>query len=188
MKHLAVIGAAAGALLIASPVLDARAAAGACEALAALALPNATIRVAETVAAGAFTLPRPAGAAAVPSPRSFQTLPAFCRVAATLKPSADSDIDMEVWLPIDGWNGKFEAVGNGGWAGRINYSLYDTSLVSELRRGYATASTDTGHVSHGGDSDGSFAAGHPEKVVDFGYRAVHEMTIAAKAIVQAYYE
>jgi feruloyl esterase len=182
------IGVLAAAVLIASPVPDDTTAAATCESLARLALPNTTIRVAETVAAGAFTLPRPAGAAAVPSPRSFQTLPAFCRVAATLKPSADSDIEMEVWLPIDGWNGKFEAVGNGGWAGRINYSLYDTSLVSELRRGYATASTDTGHVSHGGDFDGSFAAGHPEQIVDFGYRAVHEMTIAAKAIVQAYYE
>ena len=160
----------------------------ACETLASVVLPNATIRAAETVAAGAFVPPAPAGGAA-PSTRPFRALPAFCRVAATLKPSADSDINIEVWMPIDGWNGKFEAVGNGGWAGRINYAIYDTSLASELARGYATASTDTGHTTAiRGDFDASFALGHPEKVVDFGYRAVHEMTVAAKTIVRAYYD
>ena len=89
-------------------------------------------------------------------------------------------------MPIAGWNGKFEAVGNGGWAGRINYALYGESLSSEIQRGYATASTDTGHVGQA-DFDASFALGHPEQLVDFGYRAVHEMTIAAKVIVEACY-
>src|SRR6185436_323215 len=93
------------------------------------------------------------------------TLPAFCRVAATLKPSSDSDIKIEVWLPASDWNGKLQAVGNGGWAGVVSYS----ALGNALRRGYATASTDTGHSGNGGD--GSFALEHPEKVVDFGYRA-----------------
>ena len=106
-------------------------------------------------------------------------LPAFCRVAATLKPSSDSDIKIEVWLPTANWNGKFQAVGNGGWTGNIAYP----AMMEGLRRGYATSSTDTGHV--GGSA--SFALGHPEKVVDFGYRSVHEMTLKAKSMVAAYY-
>ncbi len=79
---------------------------------------------------------------------------------ATLKPSADSDIKVEVWLPAANWNSKYQAVGNGGWAGVISYS----ALADALRGGYATSSTDTGHV--GGS--GSFALGHPEKLIDFG--------------------
>jgi feruloyl esterase len=100
-------------------------------------------------------------------------------VAATLKPSSDSDIKIEVWLPAANWNGKFQAVGNGGWNGTISYP----AMSEALRKGYATSSTDTGH--EGGSA--SFALGHPEKVVDFGYRSVHEMTVAAKAIVNAFY-
>ena len=82
---------------------------------------------------------------------SSKGMPAFCRVAATLTPSKDSDIKIEVWLPASGWNGKFQAVGNGGWSGAIAYP----SLATALERGYATASTDTGHS--GGS--GSFALG-----------------------------
>ena len=122
--------------------------------------------------------PVPAAAA-----QALRELPAFCRVAATLTPSSDSDIKIEVWMPASGWNGKFQAVGNGGWAGTISYLVPGRSLASALGAGYATASTDTGHV--GGS--GRFALGHPEKVIDFGYRAVHEMTVQAKAIVKAYY-
>src|SRR5207253_2193587 len=106
------------------------------------------------------------------------TVPAFCRVAATLKPTSDSSIDMEVWLP-ETWNGKFEFVGGGGWAGVISYP----ALATALQEGYATASTDTGHK--GGNAN--FAIGHPEKVVDFAYRAVHESTVKAKTIMTAYY-
>jgi feruloyl esterase len=106
-------------------------------------------------------------------------LPAFCRVAATLKPTADSNVKIEVWMPASGWNGRFQGVGNGGWDGSIAYA----GLASALRRGYAAGSTDTGHA---GDT-GSVAVGHPEKLVDFGYRAVHAMTVRAKAIVKAFY-
>jgi feruloyl esterase len=88
-------------------------------------------------------------------------------------------------MPASGWNGKFQAVGNGGWAGTISYLVPGRSLADGLRRGYAAASTDTGHV--GTNGDGSFAFGHSEKLVDFAYRAVHEMTVQAKAIVNAYY-
>jgi feruloyl esterase len=162
-------------------------AAQSCESLARLKLPNATITLAQAVASGAFTPPIPAAGAAASAPpaaETFRDLPAFCRVAATLKPSSDSDIKIEVWMPTSGWNGKFQAVGNGGWAGTISYLAPGRSLASALRRGYATASTDTGHVGTG--LDGSFAFGHPEKLVDSAYRAVHEMTVQAKAIVNAY--
>ena len=150
--------------------------AASCESLSALKLPGTTITQAETVAAGAFTQPGRGGRGA---PNVFGNLPAFCRVAAMLKPSSDSDIKIEVWLPETAWNGKFMAVGNGGWSGAINPG----ALAAALRQGYAAAATDTGH--EGGS--GSFALGHPEKLIDFGYRAVHEMTVKAKAIVAARY-
>jgi feruloyl esterase len=156
-----------------------------CAELASLALPNTRITKAEAVAAGAFTLPAPGGptpAGGPPAPlQAFKNAPAFCRVAATLKPSTDSDIKIEVWLPVKGWNGKFVGVGNGGWAGTISYGL----LAQAVRRGYAAASTDTGHAGTGGD--GSFAFNHPEKLIDFGYRAVHGMTVEAKAVATSHY-
>ena len=149
-------------------------AAASCESLASLALPNAAITSVQTVAAGAFTPPGGRGA-----PPAAASVPAFCRVAATLKPSSDSDIKVEVWLPSSGWNGKFQGVGNGGWTGSINYG----AMSQALRSGYAAASTDTGH--EGGS--GQFALGHPEKLIDFGWRAVHEMTVQAKSVVNAFY-
>jgi feruloyl esterase len=109
-------------------------------------------------------------------------------VAATLTPSRDSDIKIEIWLPLpraDGapggpaWNGRFQAVGNGGWTGSIPY----VSMAEAVAAGYAVAGTDTGHVGN----TASFALGHPEKVIDFGYRAVHEMTAKAKVVVDAFY-
>ena len=158
------------------------AAAATCESLATLALPQATVTAAEAVAPGAFTQAGGRGG------NPFADLPAFCRVAATLKPTADSDIKIEVWLPaaarLEGapgstaWNGKFLAVGNGGWSGNIDRN----ALAGGLRRGYAVASTDTGHEGGGGPWMAS-----QEKLIDFGYRAVHEMTAKAKAIVNAYY-
>jgi feruloyl esterase len=107
-------------------------------------------------------------------------LPAFCRVAGVLKPTSDSDIKFEVWMPAAGWNGKFQDVGNGGFAGLVAYR----SMAGMLKRGYATASTDDGHT---GGADVSWAIGHPEKVIDFGYRAVHETARVSKSIIHAYY-
>src|SRR6266446_1008039 len=149
-----------------------------CESLKSLSLDNTTVTSAETVAAGQFSLPA-TGRGAAQQNAAFKQLPAFCRLAATLKPSSDSDIKIEVWLPVSGWNGKYQAVGNGGWAGVISYS----AMAEALGRGYATSSTDTGHV--GGS--GSFALGHQEKLIDFGYRSEHEMTVKSKAIVKAFY-
>ena len=106
-------------------------------------------------------------------------MPAFCRVAATLRPTSDSDIKVEVWLPGSGWNGKFQVVGNGGWGGAISYA----ALAEEVQRGYAAAATDTGHSG----PTGEFVIGHPEKLVDYGYRSEHETTVKGKAILQAFY-
>src|SRR5438128_2587798 len=103
--------------------------AGSCESLTSMKLQGATVTVAESVAAGAFTPPGAASQAA-----AFKGAPGFCRVAATLRPSDDSEIKIEVWLPEAGWNRKFMAVGNGAWAGSIPYA----QLVAGLRRGYAT--------------------------------------------------
>jgi feruloyl esterase len=147
-----------------------------CESLKSLSLENATITSAETVAAGQFSPPA-TGRGGGQQNNAFKQLPAFCRVAATLKPSSDSDIKIEVWLPASNWNMKYQAVGNGGWAGVISYP----AMAEALARGYATSSTDTGHV--GGS--GSFALGHQEKLIDFGYRSEHEMTVKSKAIIKA---
>ncbi len=149
-----------------------------CDHLKSVSLPGVTFTAVETVAAGPYQPPARAGlgaGAAVTSPM----LPAHCRVAATLRPSADSDIKMELWLPVENWNGKFQMVGNGGWAGVISFP----QMAAALREGYATASTNTGH--EGGN--GMFALGHPEKIVDFGWRAVHETVVKSKALIQAYY-
>ena len=141
-----------------------------CEKLAAMKLPGATITAAEAIPAGSYKTQAP--------PNSLVQVPAFCRVAATLRPTADSSIDVEVWLP-ENWNGKYEAVGGGGWAGNISFP----AMAAALAEGYATSSTDTGH--HGGDA--KFAPGHPEKLIDYSYRAVHEMTVQAKVLVNARY-
>lgn len=153
-----------------------------CAGLAALRLPNTEITLAEDVAAGAFKSPAGAGPGGPGAPgNAYATLPPFCRLAGTIRPTSDSDIRFEVWMPASNWNGKFVGVGNGVWAGSISYF----EMVAPLSMGYATAATDDGH--QGSPIDASFAAGHPEKLVDFGHRAVHEMTVAAKAVIAAYY-
>src|SRR5687767_11629524 len=176
MRSLNVVGAAATVAAILagpSPVTAAT-----CESLAALKLSNVAVTQAVVVGAGQFSPPGSGGKI----PPAAAKLPGFCRVAATLTPTRDSDIKIEVWMPAQGWNGKFLGVGNGGWAGNISYP----AMADALARGYAVASTDTGHTGNGGDA--SFALGHREKLIDFGYRAVHEMTAAAKAFVKAFYD
>ena len=147
-----------------------------CDKLASLSIADSTITSAHSVAAGSFTEPSGAGAAGT---LPFSQLPEFCRITATLRPSSDSEIRIEVWMPVSGWNGKLQVVGNGGWAGVISYP----ALALAVAGGYAASSTDTGHQGN----TASFALGHPEKVVDMSYRAVHEMTVQAKTIVRAYY-
>jgi feruloyl esterase len=148
-----------------------------CGSLAvSLQLTNAKVSAATAVPAGQFTPPPSPGAEA---PKAITGLPAFCRVQLTLTPSADSDIKSEVWLPLNGWNGKFQQVGNGAWAGSIQYG----ALAEALKRGYAAASTDTGHTG----VDASFAMGHPEKLKDFGYRGVHETAVQSKHTITNFY-
>ena len=162
--------------LMASEVLFApnASAQNSCEGLASLKLTDATITSAVSVPAGY----KPPAAPGLPAPT--QDLPAFCRVAGVAKPTSDSEIKFEVWLPASGWNGKFEQVGNGGFAGTIPFG----GMAVPLLKGYATAATDDGHAN---GPDESWAIGHPEKVIDFGYRAVHETSVQAKAIVHAFY-
>jgi feruloyl esterase len=106
----------------------------------------------------------------------------YCRVAVTLTPASDSAIRVELWLPPSGrWNGKFQGVGNGGLAGEIP----EAALEAGLKRGYATAATDTGHDNAAGV--GRFAQGHPGKIVDYGHRAIHFTAMAGQAITAAYY-
>jgi len=143
-----------------------------CESLSGTALPNTAITTTESVPAGRF---------APPYGESIEQAPAFCRVAGVIQPTSDSYIRFEVWMPASGWNGKFLATGNGGFAGSIGYG----SMGGNLKRGYATAGTDTGHEAE--SVDASWAYKHPQKVIDFGYRALHETTENAKRLIEAFY-
>jgi hypothetical protein len=141
-----------------------------CSDLAGLSLPDTTITLAEDV-----TPPTSIGGVPI-------TLP-FCRVAATLTPTADSSIGIEVWLPpAKSWNGKFLGTGNGGYAGVFRYPL----LADGLRRDFATAHTDMG-TAPSTPLNGDALIGHPEKWEDWGHRATHLMTLRAKEITKAYY-
>jgi feruloyl esterase len=172
MRFLAICALSAVAVVVPSTAKGA----ATCETLARLSLPRTRITQSEIVPAGDFKIP-----GAPPTARPLRQLPAFCRITAHITPTVDSDIAIEVWLPVHGWNGKFQAVGNGGWAGAISYG----ELAVALQSGYASASTNTGHDRDG--SDASFALGHPEKVTDFAWRSVHEMTLKAKALIVAFY-
>src|SRR5215467_5125602 len=150
--------------------------AGRCEDLATLPLANGHVMAAVAVAPGPFTPPTPSPIQESPLLRD---LPAFCRITASLTPTSDSDIRIEVWLPMSGWNGKLQSVGNGAWGGVISYPALGAALVA----GYAAAATDTGHVGNTAE----FVTDHPEKLVDYGYRAVHELTVASKIIVGTFF-
>jgi feruloyl esterase len=162
--------------------MAASAAADDCTDLAAETLAHTEIASAALVPAGGFTPPgpqRPGG----PGGRggsAYANLPEFCRIEAVSRPTANSSINVEVWLPASGWNGKLQAVGNGAWAGTISHSAMATALAA----GYAAASTDTGH--RGGGAD--FLQQHPDLLVDFAHRAVHEMAVTAKALVSRFYD
>jgi hypothetical protein len=169
-------GAALAAAVAASP-----AAAAECGDLTRMALPNGKVTSAALVAPGAFQQPASPGGPPGMGAGNYRELPEFCRVQATLTPTGDSDIKVEVWLPSSGWNGKFVGIGNGIWAGQLSYP----QLAEPLSRGYAVATTDTGHTGSGLTAE--WAIGHPDKLADFGYRAVHEMTVTAKRAIEAFY-
>ena len=164
----------AGALLASTPA-GLSAAGASCEDLRQMTIGGGRIDSAQIVSAGLFVPPNARNGGANP----FSKLPAFCRVTATLTPSTDSDIKVEVWLPSSDWNAKLQAVGNGGWGGTIGYP----ALASALGKGYAAVGTDTGHSTEGA----SFALDHPEKFIDYAYRSEHEMTVTAKAVIEHFY-
>ena len=118
-----------------------------------------------------------------PSATAPENVPAFCRVIGVSRPTTDSEIKFEVWLPAS-WNGKFDHAGNGGWGG--GYATANRLLVAALLRGYATAATNMGHVD-AVTPGGSFALGHPEKLADWAYRANHVTSIVAKLVIKAFY-
>ena len=115
-------------------------------------------------------------------PKGVSVKTPFCRARGIIKPSSDSDINFEVWLPPVGtWNGRYEGVGNGGFAGTVIYE----AMYLALQAGYAASGTDTGHS--GFMNESLWALGHPEKVKDLGWRAIHETAVASKEIITAYY-
>jgi feruloyl esterase len=163
--------------LLVLPAMPSQASTG-CSDLKQVQFPHATITMAEPVAPGAFR-PQPGGRG---GPQQFVDLPAFCRIQATLAPSSDSNIKMEIWLPdAASWNGEFRGIGNGGLGGGA--FVNPGGLANAVRQGYAAAGNNTGHE---GGSD--YAIGHPEKIKDFGYRSSHEMTVFSKAMIAAYYD
>ena len=153
-----------------------------CGDLASLVLTDGKVTAATLEPAGNFQeppsdVPLPPGVAGA----AYKDLPDFCRVQVTMTPTKDSDIRVEIWLPATGWNGKLVGIGNGVWAGQLSYS----QMADPVKRGFAAVTTDTGHEGSGLTAE--WAVGHPEKLVDFGHRAVHLMTVAAKAAIRDYY-
>ena len=186
ISRLAYVGAVLAALgVLALPGSQAWAATT-CASLKNLKLPDTTITVAEEVPAGAFHIPggsaAPAQGNAAQRNAVLEKLPAFCRVGGDIRPVPNSDIKFEVWMPLEKWNGRFEAVGNSGYAGNIEYGSMGNALVD----GYATGSTDTGHAPVGGMATAPWAL-NLESLKDFGYRAAHEMTVKSKATIEAFY-
>jgi feruloyl esterase len=194
LKLTALIGTAASFIVASS------AAAATCESLRSISIPNVSITTAELVSPPPATTGRAgggarggapaAGAPAQAAPNAARggapagpPLPEYCRVVMVLKPSSDSNINSELWLPTTTWNGKFMAVGNGGFGGSIQGM---NEMRNVIRLGYATAGNDTGHSAADGPN-GMFALGHPEKIVDFAYRAMHEMTATSKRLINEFY-
>ena len=184
-------------------VLASQAAAATCDSLRSFSIGMGKVTGADVVPAGPFVQPgrggnraggNRAGAPAQGGQRgrggdgrgqaaAAPVLPEHCRVRMTLTPTADSNIQAELWLPAQNWNGKFMAVGNGGFGGSIQgYG----EMATHLALGYATAGNDTGHSAADGPG-GTFGLGHPEKIVDFAYRAMHEMTATSKRVIDEFY-
>ncbi len=144
-----------------------------CEKLAELKLPHTAISSASLLPAGEFST----GAG-----RPSIQVPERCVVKAVARPTSDSEIRIEVWLPAAGWNSRYLQAGNGGWAGGIPSG----ALANAIQRGYAAAGTDDGHKSDGTIS-AAWAIGRPEKLIDFAYRALGETAATAKAVIRAFY-
>ncbi len=150
-----------------------------CESLTALKLDRAAVTSAAMLDAAPLKPPPNAYFKLPPV-----TVPQHCEVKGVARPTSDSEINFELWLPpAADWNGKYMQRGNGGWAGTI--PAYD--LVTPVARGYAASATDDGHISPSPVPNANWAIGHPEKLIDFGYRALHETAVQSKAIMRAFY-
>ena len=151
-----------------------------CGKLAGMEITNSTVTSAKTYAAGTFSGPQQ-NFTGVDLSAFYSKLPAFCRVVVKATPTPDSDITIEVWMPLEGWNGRLQGLGNGGFAGLIDHF----ELGAGIAKGYAATATDAGHT--GSPIEAGWAVGHPEEVIDFGHRGIHEMTRVAKAVVERFY-
>jgi feruloyl esterase len=194
MRHRPYLVGAAMGLFAWVAIASTPAMATPCTDLQSLQLQHATITSA-TDNTGDFT---------PPGSTPISGLPPFCRVTATLVPTSDSSIKIEVWLPESGWNGRFLGTGGGGFQGVITYS----ELANGIRAGFAATNSDLGtgvsgcnplfcgsdgetnplataFGNPGAPSTGLF--GHPERIKDFGYRAIHLMTVRGKEIANAFY-
>jgi hypothetical protein len=167
------LASAAGLLTLA--IAAPSAAATPCEALRKLDLPDTVIKSAEAVPPGGF---------AAMGPIRAQDLPAFCRVVASVRTEPGSDIGVEIWLPLSGWRGVFHGNGNGGFGGVLAAGY--GPMTAGLRRGYATAVTDTG-TAPATPLDGEALIGQPQKWRDWARRSTHVMTVTGKAITEAFY-
>jgi feruloyl esterase len=198
MRHRTYLAGAAMGLFASVAIASTPAMASPCTNLQSLQLQHTTITSATDNTTGVFVVP---GA----PPTTITGLPAFCRVTATLTPSSDSSIKIEVWLPESTWNGRFLGTGGGGFQGVITYN----ELASGIQAGFASTNSDLGTGSSGCSplycgSDGNMGNplaiafgdpaapstglfGHPERIKDFGFRAIHGMTVRGKEIANAFY-
>ncbi len=146
-----------------------------CTALGQLRLPDTIVTSATLIGEGEADA---AGLKVKPA------LPPFCRVVAHVRAAPDSDVAVEIWLPTDHWAGVFHGNGNGGFAGTLAAGY--PGMVTGLRRGFATATTDTG-TAPATALEGDVLVGHPRKWRDWGRLSTHAMTVTGKAIAAAFY-
>lgn len=168
---------AAAAGLLASLAAAAPALAGPCENLVV----DAGGVVGRTIT-GALTVTGPTYLG--PDGATYTGVPAFCKTSVVLTPTPDSFINVELWLPTTTWNGRFQGIGNGGYAGTTALAAQD--MITALKAGFAVATTDMG-TAPSNNLNGDALIGHPQKWIDFGHRATHEMTVAAKALITRFY-
>ncbi len=168
MKHVPSHGCRTALLALAGVCGSAHAAID-CTGLAAITTADSSVSSAAVVAAGTVISGATASAA-------------FCRVQGVARPSSDSEIKWEVWLPLNDadWSGRMKVNGTGGYAGATPYAR----LAQDIGDGFVTAGSNMGH--DGGES-ASWTLGHPEKVKDWGLRAHYSVGTAAKALAAAYF-
>src|SRR3569832_168029 len=150
--------------------------AGSCENLVVgLPMSGVTVTAATTVPGPSFT---------APDGVTYTNVPSFCKVSAVLTPTSDSFINVELWMPTSTWNGRFAGYGNGGYAGTI--ALGVPAMIAGLQSGLAVATTDMG-TAPSGNNNADTLVGHPQKWIDWGWRATHLMPATSKQLMQVYY-